>query len=217
MAHKVRLVAITGVLIALSGCFDDDPSVNLFPDNELPAVNTAPTISGAPPTAIVEGEFYEFLPTAEDADGDPLRFSVYHKPDWASFDQATGRLWGTPASGDVGTFVNITIAAWDGKVATSLNPFNITVGEIAMGSATLSWNPPTQNADGSVLSDLAGYKIYYGRDADSLGRTVVLNNPGLTRYVIEDLSPDVWYFTVTSVNSEGVESGRSALIRKSIS
>jgi hypothetical protein len=216
MAQTIRLVVLTSFLVALGGCFDDDPHVNQFPDGETPAANTAPTISGTPPTDIVEGDFYEFTPTAEDADGDPLRFSVYHKPDWASFDQQTGRLWGTPAAGDVGNFSGITIAAWDGQVTASLDAFSITVGEIALGSTTLSWNPPTQNSDGTVLSDLAGYRIYYGRDVNSLGRTVDLNNPGLTRYVIENLSSDVWYFTMSSFNSDGVESGRSAVIRKSI-
>jgi len=213
MAQQIRLIALASVLVALGGCFDDDPNVNRFPDGEA---NTAPTIAGDPPSAVVEGEFYEFIPTASDADGDVLRFSVYHKPDWASFDQATGRLWGTPGAGDAGTFTNITIAAWDGKVTTSLDPFSITVNQIASGSATLSWNPPTRNDDGSTLTDLAGYRIYYGRDSGSLGRTVVINNPGLTRYMIENLESARWYFSMTSVNSDGVESNRTAVVSKNI-
>jgi hypothetical protein len=217
MAHKVRLVVLAGLLMALGGCFDDDPHVNRFPDADTPAVNTPPTISGTPPTSLVAGEFYEFTPTAEDADGDPLRFSVYHKPDWASFDQETGRLWGTPDTGDIGTFANVTIAAWDGLATASLDPFAITVNQIALGSATLSWNPPTQNEDGSTMTDLAGYRIYYGRDSNALGRSAVINNPGLTRYVIENLEPARWYFTMTSVNSDGVESNRSAMVNKTIS
>ncbi len=219
MAHTFRLVVLTSVLVALGGCFDDDPNFNHYEGSNPPppAVNTAPTISGSPSAAIVAGEFYEFIPTAEDADGDPLRFSVYHKPDWASFDQATGRLWGTPGAGDVGAFANITIAAWDGKATASLDPFTITVGEIALGSATLSWNPPTHNADGSSLDDLAGYKIYYGTDAAVLGRIIRIDNPGLTRYVIENLPPDTWYFKMTSVNSDGVESDRTSVVSKTIS
>ena len=223
MAHTTRLVILANILVALGGCFDDDPNVNRFPannGNEPPPVvneNSPPTITGTPPTSIVEGELYEFIPTAEDPDGDPLRFAVYHKPDWASFDQATGRIWGTPGSGDVGTFSGVTIAAWDGLATATLAPFTITVGEIAMGSATLSWNPPTQNADGSPLTDLAGYKIYYGTDADVLGRTIEITNPGLTRYVIDNLRPNRWYFKMTSVNSEGIESNRTGLLSKTIS
>jgi len=28
--------------------------------------------------------------------------------------------------------------------------------------ATVSWIPPTTNTDGTALTDLAGYKVYYG-------------------------------------------------------
>jgi hypothetical protein len=215
MAHTIRLVVLASVLVALGGCFDDDPHVNRFPDDPA-ATNTAPTISGTPPASLVAGEFYEFTPTAEDADGDPLRFSVYQKPDWASFDQQTGRLWGTPDDGDVGTFSGITIAAWDGLATASLDPFSITVGEIALGSATLSWNPPTRNADGSVLTDLAGYRIYYGRNRDDLDEVVELDNPGLTRYVVDNLSPATWYFRMSSYNSQGVEGSRTPVASKVI-
>jgi len=217
MAHTIRLVVLTSFLMALGGCFDDDPHVNQFPDDPDPTTNMAPTISGTPPTSLIAGEFYEFIPTAEDADGDPLRFSVYHKPNWASFDQQTGRLWGTPEAGDVGTFSGIVIAAWDGLVTTSLDPFSINVSEIAMGTATLSWNPPTQNLDGSSLTNLAGYKIYYGTDASVLGRIVQINNPGLTRFVVENLRPDKWYFKMTSVNSDGVESDSTGVVSITIS
>jgi hypothetical protein len=181
------------------------------------AVNQAPTIAGAPPRTIVEGEFYEFIPNAADPDGDTLNFSITRKPGWANFDRATGRLSGTPGADDVGNFTNIAITVSDGEATASLANFDITVDAIALGSATLSWNPPTENVDGSTLMDLAGYRIYYGRDADQMTRTIVISNPGLTRYVVENLGPANWYFTMTSVNADGVESRRSPTVSKSIS
>lgn len=84
------------------------------------------------------------------------------------------------------------------------------------GSATLSWNPPTANADGSTMSDLAGYRIYYGRSATRLDRTIVIGNPGLTRYLIENLAPVRWHFAMTSVNSNGKESKRSRIVSKKV-
>ena len=36
------------------------------------------------------------------------------------------------------------------------------------GSATLDWTPVTQNTDGTVLTDLAGYKVYYGTSRTTL-------------------------------------------------
>ena len=129
---------------------------------------------------------------------------------------ATGRLWGTPAAADVGNFTNIAISVTDGKDTSKLAAFDISVNQIAAGQATLSWMPPTENADGSTLTDLAGYRIYYGTNPNNLNNVVVLNNPGLSRYVVENLTPARWHFTMTSVNSEGVESARSVSASKTI-
>jgi hypothetical protein len=84
------------------------------------------------------------------------------------------------------------------------------------GSASLSWNPPTENADGSTMSDLAGYRIYYGKSPKKLNKTIVIDNPGLTRYVVENLAAAKWHFSMTSVNSSGKESARSKTVSKKI-
>ena len=129
----------------------------------------------------------------------------------------TGRLTGTPGAADVGNFTNIAITVSDGEASAALSNFDITVDAVAFGTATLSWNPPTENIDGSALTDLSGYRIYYGRSETQLNRTVVIDNPGLTRYVVENLAQANWHFAMTSVNAEGVESRRSPTVRKTIS
>src|SRR5262249_49250669 len=68
------------------------------------APNVPPTISGTPPTTATAGTQYSFVPTANDSDGGTLTFSITNKPGWATFSTTTGRLQGTPAAGDVGTF-----------------------------------------------------------------------------------------------------------------
>ena len=88
--------------------------------------------------------------------------------------------------------------------------------EPASGLVTLSWMPPTQNEDGSALHDLAGYRVYAGTSPDSLSRVIVLNNPGLTRYVVEYLTPAIWHFAMTSFNRDGLEGPRSAIVSKRI-
>jgi len=219
MRLKLTVALLIGTSLALSGCWIEDKSGKLefpgAPGGE--AENSAPTIVGVPPAHILEGESYEFVPSASDAEGDRLEFSISRKPAWASFDRSSGRLWGTPGADDVGNFTNIEISVSDGQATARLDGFDITVNAIALGQATLSWNPPTENADGSTLTDLAGYRIYYGRNRDNLTQVVVLDNPGLTRHVVENLTPARWYFEMTSVNSNGVESGRSDTASKSIS
>ena len=80
----------------------------------------------------------------------------------------------------------------------------------------LSWAPPTENTDGSALNALAGHKILYGMAEDALEKSVSILNPSVTRYVIEDLSPGIWYFGMVSVNAGGRESKLSQLVSKTI-
>ncbi len=78
--------------------------------------------------------------------------------------------------------------------------------QVGFSSTTLSWMPPTQNADGSPLTDLAGYKIYYGTGPGNYGRFVQIDNPGITIFVVENLTPNTYCFVLTAINSHGVES-----------
>jgi len=220
-----HLVATIAVAMLCSACFggssDDEsddagapPPVSNPPP---PPANNPPTISGTPPTSLVVGQAYSFTPSASDPDGDTLTFSIQNRPAWATFSTSSGRLSGTPAAGDVGQFSNVRISVSDGRGASAqLNAFTIAVNQVALGSVTLSWNPPTTNADGSTITNLAGYRIYYGRSASSLDTTINITNPGTIRWVIENLSQATWYFSMTSYNSTGVESARSPVVSRTL-
>jgi hypothetical protein len=81
-------------------------------------------------------------------------------------------------------------------------------------SATLSWNPPTEYEDGTPLK-LTGYRIYWGPMDDYYPNSVTVENPGLTRYVVENLAPATWYFTVTAL-ADKVESPPSNVLKMEI-
>lgn len=85
-----------------------------------------------------------------------------------------------------------------------------------IGSAEVSWVPPQQNNDGSALTDLAGYRIYYGNSADNLSRVVNISTVGITLYVIDNLGAGTWYFAVRAFNAAGIESDLSNLASKTI-
>jgi hypothetical protein len=178
--------------------------------------NRPPVISGSSPSSVVAATAYSFTPTASDPDGQKLTFSVMGAPTWASFDSATGRLSGTPGAGNVGLTEGIVITASDGSAYASLPAFSLAVVQVATGSATVSWLPPTQRTDGSALTNLAGYRIRYGTNAAALTQTIGLDNPGLTSYMIEGLTPATWYFSVSAVDAEGVESTDSNIGSKKI-
>jgi hypothetical protein len=178
--------------------------------------NNPPTISGTPPTTATVATQYSFTPTASDADGGTLAFSIVNRPSWATFSATTGRLQGTPGAQHVGTTTGIVITADDGEATASLAAFNVTVQAVAVGSATLTWTPPTTNTDGSPLTNLAGYKIYWGPSQGNYPSSVTLNNPGLTSYVVGNLAPGTYFFVATALNSAGVESTFSAAASKAI-
>lgn len=158
------------------------------------------------------GSAYNFKPSASDADGDTVTFTIANKPAWAAFDAATGTLSGTPAANSAGTYANVEIAATDGKAVTPLPAFTITVTAPASTSTrtvALSWTPPTSNEDGSALVDLSGYKIHYGSASQTYTSTVSITNPGLTRYVLDSLPAGKYFVAMTSYNAAGEESAYS--------
>lgn len=207
--------AFGNIVISVS---DGQSSVSLpaFAITVSAAPNAAPTISGTPATSVMQGTQYIFQPSASDANGDPLTFSIVNRPAWANFTPATGRLQGTPTAANVGTTNGIVISVTDGVASRSLTAFNITVQSAATGSAALSWQPPTLNVDGSPLTNLAGYRVYWGTSPGSYPSSVTLNNPGITTYVVNNLISGTYYFVVTAFNAIGAESQLSNAVSKTI-
>ena len=178
--------------------------------------NESPTISGSPASSVLQDTQYAFTPSASDPDSDPLTFSISGRPSWASFNSQTGRLSGTPDSADIGTYNNIVISVSDGEFTASLPAFSVTVQAIALGSATLSWTPPTTNTDGSTLTDLAGYKIYWGTTPGVYTSSVTVPFNNISSYVLENLTPDTYYFVSAAYDSTGSESDYSNMATKTI-
>jgi hypothetical protein len=205
----------SGIAISVS---DGTASASLpaFAITVNPAPNTPPTISGTPATSVLQGTAYSFQPTARDADGNTLTFSIVNKPSWATFNTGTGLLQGTPGAGDVGTTTGIKISVSDGTASASLGAFDLTVLAVAAGSATLTWQPPTENTNGTALTDLAGFKVYWGTTPGNYPSSVTLNNAGLTSYVVQNLTPATYYFVVTAFSRAGAESSFSNPASKTV-
>lgn len=79
---------------------------------------------------------------------------------------------------------------------------------------TLSWSPPTQNSDGSSITNLAGYTLHYGTSSGDLTGSIEITNPTDTSYVVSNSNfpAGTYYFAVSAYNAEQVSSPLSSEI-----
>ena len=71
-------------------------------------------------------------------------------------------------------------------------------------SVTLAWDPPTTNADGTPLTDLAGYKVYYGTQSHAYDYKMKIVGRDVTTCTINGLSPNTtYYFAVKAFDKPG--------------
>lgn len=214
---SVRHWLAVATAIALAACFggskqaEPDPGAGAPPP---PAANRAPTISVPASFDAVVGSAVTITPSAADPDGDTLVYSVTNRPAWMSFSTQTGVLAGTPQAGDVGNY-NVMITVSDGQLQAS-DQAAITVSGAVAGRATLSWEAPLQRVDGSPLTNLAGFKLYYGTSAGDLSNVIQVADPGARSHVIDNLTVGTWFFAASAYDQGGIESARSNVASKII-
>jgi Fibronectin type III domain/Putative Ig domain len=215
-----RLSALLVAASLLTGCGD---GVGVSPAAatvaSAPGV-TSVKLTGTPATSITAGKSYIFQPTVAQGGG-VVTFQIQGKPTWAAFDVDTGVLTGTPATTNEGRTASITITGTNGSSSSSIGPFTILVNAPppaapATGSALLTWIAPTENTDGSPITGLAGYHIYYGTSASELTSTVTVTGPAETSYIVGGLAPGTYYFAVVAYNTAGIDSADSNVASKTI-
>jgi hypothetical protein len=112
----------------------------------------APKITGTPVTSMTVGQSYSFRPTATDADGNKLTFSIANRPAWASFSATTGQLTGTPFAEHARVWSGIVISVSDGTTKVSLPAYSLTVKPNANLSPTITGTPVTKATVGVAWS-----------------------------------------------------------------
>jgi hypothetical protein len=205
-------VALAGVYAYVSGSTADSDVKP--PPSPVVTDQTLHIVVEANMQARVGVEF-EFLPAVSNMKHAPI-FSANNLPTWARLDPVTGRVVGTPGTADVGQHEAIVIAVADGAQRAETAPFTIAVTGAGAGVATLEWRAPLSKVDGSILDDLAGYRIAYGRDEEALDHSIFIDDPAQTSYEFSTLESGVWYFRIVAVNRSGLEGRSSIAVRKSI-
>lgn len=210
---NIVIQAWDGAHFAVSAPF----TVTVTGGSSLPAHGLK--ISGTPATTATVGQYYSFTPTVIAPAGSSLSYQVANAPRWIQFNKSTGKLSGTPRGSDVSTDRGIVIAVSNGAETMVLPQFNIIVEpttSASSGIAALSWSKPTVNTNGSPLTNLAGYTVRYGTNAQALSQQVSIGSPNSTGIEIQNLAPGNWYFEVAAVNTASIESSFSNVASKTI-
>jgi hypothetical protein len=84
------------------------------------------------------------------------------------------------------------------------------------GSAILTWQPPALNSDGTPLTDLAAFKVYWGTTQGTYSQSTKISNAAARTYTVSGLTKGTWYFVVTALNAQGIESPYSNVWSKTV-
>ena len=78
-------------------------------------------------------------------------------------------------------------------------------------SVTLSWNAPTENSNGTSLTNLAGYTLHYGTTPQDYTGSIEITDPTQTSYVVSNSNfpAGTYYFAISAYNAQQVSSSMS--------
>ena len=69
------------------------------------------------------------------------------------------------------------------------------------------------NTDGSPLTDLGGYVVFYGTASRIYSGSLKIGDPVITSASVEGLPSGLWYFSLKSVTAAGIESDFSGEVQ----
>lgn len=190
------VAAGTTAITAASGSISASTALTV-----TPAVLVSITVSPANQTiAIGATQQFNAIGKYSDTSTQDLTVSVT----WSSSSASVAGISNAAGSKGLATALaagSTVIKAVSGSVSGS------TTLTVANRSATLTWDAATTNTDGTALSNLANYKLYYGTSSGAYTKNV---NAGTgTTYVLNNLSPGTYYFALTAMNTGGTESSFS--------
>ncbi len=85
---------------------------------------------------------------------------------------------------------------------------------VSLREAKLTWQAPTKNVDGSTLTTLSGYKIYYGTTSKNYTQSVSVSGASTTQWTLS-LAPGTYYFAIAATSADG-ESAKTNEVSKTV-
>jgi hypothetical protein len=105
--------------------------------------------------------------------------------------------------------------ACTGAAGTASQTATVTVVPASSGTATLTWSAPTTNTDGTPVTPLSGYTIYYGTSQGALTHSISVGS-ATRNCEISGLTPGTWYFAIAADAKNGTQSATSNIGSKTI-
>ena len=86
----------------------------------------------------------------------------------------------------------------------------------AIGAMTLAWIAPTAKADGTPLTNLAGFHILVGTASGAYSQTITVASAYTLNFTISGLSASTYYAVVKAFDTSNNESAPSVEVSKTI-
>ncbi len=85
-------------------------------------------------------------------------------------------------------------------------------GSTGLNAPALTWVAPSEREDGSglSLSDIDGFRVYYGTKSGEYSNTIDINNRTVTQMALDSIPSGTYYVVVTTLDTDGRESIFSA-------
>jgi hypothetical protein len=185
------------------GTASDSVTITVTAPAPVPVVNLSVS-----PAIIEQGQSATLSWTSTDAD------SCVASSGWSGTHSTMGTLSVSPAA--TATY----IMTCSGEGGTASDSVIVTVNEPTSSGRdiNLSWVAPSEREDNSALSmsEISGYKIYYGTTQGEYSNSIDVSDGTAEGYTITDLPSGVYYIVVTTIDTDGRESGFSGAININI-
>ena len=110
---------------------------------------------------------------------------------------------GTESVGPIDRSTTFSLSC-DGLGGSAVAMISVAISD----TVSLNWQAPTENTDGTLLTDLSGYRIYYGLRSGDYTDSVLVGAATTTSHALE-LESGEYYFAMTALDADGNESGYS--------
>ena len=177
--------------------------IDVEPVNDLPVVSEM-FVS----TMQDVGVWIDVLANTTDIEGDELSVKNISAVNGHVSVNDKGQIHYSPLSGFFGED-SLRFSVEDGQGGSTSSDLKIQVTKVVSSSQVeLSWVPPSlrENGEDLPVEEIKEYKIIYGTRINQMIREVVVEGGGVIRHTIEGMTEGEYFFSIATVDYDGIES-----------